>query len=333
MFRLLLLCLLMGFCSCGSSPTPTESDNSEELTVVENGQPGESIACSADGSFLAIAGFDHVSISMDSGASWQSVGMQWANDIACSTDGLHVAVSGRYSADVDGKVRVSHDSGSVFTTTTLNLSMGYRGVTVSDDGLWIATISDLGSEIYTSDNGGTSWTAHTLPEAGTVNMGSIAGSADGLFLAACGYLEGEDSGLIYTSSDGGENWTKRQTGPADRAWAEIAASEDGDKLAIIPASAGCVFTSVDGGVTWAERSGTGGHEWDHISISADGRRVVAYSYTDQLMAVSLDGGDSWKDPIDAPSGTSQRWDTAMCISADGSRIYLSTDQLYTYMPQ
>lgn len=121
------------------------------------------------------------------------------------------------------------------------------------------------------------------------NMTGLAGSADGLRLAAS-----QLNGYIYTSADGGANWT-RQSDAGLRMWNGMAGSADGETLfAVVGGSSGFravgfTYRSEDGGSSWAEDSSLGGNDWQDISCSSDGAIVAAVA---DYVYVSSDGGDT-----------------------------------------
>jgi len=139
-------------------------------------------------------------------------------------------------------------SSGCFTTWTQGLAAPagmafYTIVASSDDGTKLAAaVAD--DYIYTSADGGTTWTKRT--GSGVRTWGDIASSADGIKLAATELW----GGRIYTSADSGATWTPRAT---NRNWGSIASSADGTKLAA-NVWGGKIYTSADSGATWAARA-------------------------------------------------------------------------------
>lgn len=123
-----------------------------------------------------------------------------------------------------------------------------------------------GGDIWTSADGGATWTDRTAP--GSLSWFSIASSADGSRLAAV-----ELGGDIWTSTDGGTSWTDQAAAGARR-WNSIASSADGSKLAAVVRNDN-IWTSVDGGATWTDRASAGSQAWRSIASSADGSRLAA----------------------------------------------------------
>jgi hypothetical protein len=99
-------------------------------------------------------------------------------------------------------------------------------VASSSDGLNLAAATASGGAglIYTSGDGGASWTLTSAPTNGWV---SLTSSADGTKLAAAAY------GQVYLSTDSGGTWTLSQT-PAG-AWSTVACSADGHNIATVGA--------------------------------------------------------------------------------------------------
>ena len=94
--------------------------------------------------------------------------------------------------------------------------------------------------VYTSTDGGVSWTARD----GVRDWYAVASSADGTRLAAVGLDD-----QIYTSSDSGLTWTARES---SRTWFSVASSADGRRLVAVEFT-GKIYTSVDAGVSWVAR--------------------------------------------------------------------------------
>jgi hypothetical protein len=153
----------------------------------------------------------------------------------------------------------------------------WQGIASSADGLRLAAVEE-DAQIYTSTNGGVSWSVDDQI------WNSIASSADGLRLAA---TDG-DNGFIYISTDGGVNWTARES---NRNWGSIASSADGMRLAAA-VWGGQIYTSTDGGVNWTARESN--RNWLRIVSSADGMRLAAVVAGGQIYtnAVTCTGGGS-----------------------------------------
>jgi hypothetical protein len=135
----------------------------------------------------------------------------------------------------------------------------------------------------------------------THNWWFAASSASGQKLAAVGNnyqplhpLGATASGTVWTSINGGLNWTEvtGPTAPPSSAWASIASSADGTKLAVVGVSVG-IYTSGDSGVTWTHTdlpdyypntipcsnvtvgNGICSAEFVSVSMTPDGSRMVA----------------------------------------------------------
>lgn len=109
-----------------------------------------------------------------------------------------------------------------------------------------------------------------------------------------------------------------------RAWAEMAVSSDGQRLAAA-VSGGYIYTSSDGGATWTERTAAGSRYWQSIASSSDGQRLAAtvpggYIYT------SSDGGATWDERT---SGAIRNW-RSIASSSDGQRLAATVSGGYIY---
>ncbi|WP_296918166.1 sialidase family protein [Polaromonas sp.] len=187
----------------------------------------------------------------------------------------------------------------------------------------------------------------------------VASSASGSKLAAVAnnFLTAPGApkvGFVYTSADAGVTWTERQA-PGDRAWASIASSADGTKLAAVASDLSRIWTSADSGNSWQEQfaSGSSGRFWVSITMSSDGSRMAAVVlgngaatddgkiYTWEQSAGNAFGVGPW-----TARTPSRNW-RSIASSADGSKlvaavyndlldaqqpIYLSTDSGVTWTP-
>jgi hypothetical protein len=119
--------------------------------------------------------------------------------------------------------------------------------------------------IYTSTNGGTTWTQGIIAE----NWTSVASSADGSKLYAL-----SSTGQFYISTNsllvppGAAHWISK---PAPDVWT-IASSTDGTKLI---AAGGQIYTSTNSGTTWITNNSFSGRYWWSVALSADGTRLAA----------------------------------------------------------
>lgn len=157
-----------------------------------------------------------------------------------------------------------------------------------------------GSEVYISNNGGTTWTATGLQTiannaASGTYIVDIDCSADGNVILAAGgrttYMSGNlvafgYDGYFYISTNGGSSWTTVTSYGSD-AWRKAAVSADGQKMYLLQeesymdgASAtpnSGIWSSTNGGSTWSRLTQTVNSrkvssDWE-ITTSADGSIV------------------------------------------------------------
>ena len=216
---------------------------------------------------------------------------------------------------------------------------GWTDIASSADGSKLAAIVS-GGYVYTSEDGGVTWTEQT--SSGRRSWTGITISADGTKLAACVSLRfflSAVPGYIYTSADGGATWTE-QTSAGCRFWQDITCSADGTTLAAavwttastypVVWPPGYIYTSSDSGVTWTERRSAGSRKWDSITCSADGTRLAALADEDVdrvgnylecgCVLTSTDSGATWTEQV------SGWWEgNGLAGSADGKKLALSTN--------
>ena len=177
---------------------------------------------------------------------------------------------------------------------------------------------------------------------------SIASSADGQKLVACGLFNFVSTDYIYRSTDGGATWSltggynfwdrvcssadgstilaapygggrlsiSNDSGatwmevPVNRTWTGLASSADGTKLA--GATTLGIVTSADGGATWTDRELN--NSWGCIASSADGTKLVAGRQYNGRLYTSTDSGVTW-----TPRATNHSW-ISVASSADGTKL-------------
>jgi hypothetical protein len=215
-----------------------------------------------------------------------AMGSNYWVSITSSSDGTKLA-----AVVEDGYIYTSTDGGATWTEQTSAGKRYWSSIASSSDGTKLAAapcdtkIADhfeRGAYIYTSIDGGATWTEQT--GAGKYCWGSITSSSDGTRLAAT------DGDYIYTSTDGGVTWTRR-IDAVNRWWESITSSADGTKLAAV-IDDGYIYTSTDGGATWIEQTNSGNRFWRSISSSSDGQNLVAVVITGYIYT-STDGGATW----------------------------------------
>lgn len=189
--------------------------------------------------------------------------------------------------------------------------------------------------IYTSADGGASWTGHN-PTPGYPDLwGSVASSADRKKLVALAVADANrvapatgDSG-IYLSADSGDTW---QLSPAQipttnwLTWKHSASSADGSKLAALNGH-GKIFLSSDSGASWLTAN-VPKTNWTGIALSADGTKMAACA---RSICTSTDSGATWTEQPGSPkflfAGTLQGlfW-SSIASSADGNKLVAAGDQ-------
>ena len=221
------------------------------------------------------------------------------------------------------------------------------------DGTWIsiASSSDGSSlavssrstttyyNIWTAVRSGSSWTwtdqtarLYTAGVSTTANWTSIASSADGLVLAACGTLAVEGAWVGVFSSG---LWTWEQVNSVGNiyTWSSIAISADGKRMAT------CEASGTYGGYT-AEYTGsfpTGSWSlpiqfptsimrttsWSSICSDSTGTKLGIISTSAQLVYTGVLVGSTWTWTDSSPT-TAQSW-SSIASSTNGNRLALCSN--------
>ena len=267
-----------------AGPTQTAQPNAGYLV---NGTAQSSITLPA-----AAAVGDIVRVTATSAAGWQ-----WVTNAGQSIVGF------------------TGTTGAIWSAGASVANRGWQAVASSADGLKLVAADYLGpasagGQIYTSIDGGASWT----PRGSNHFWFAVASSTDGVKLVAVDSVGTNfNGGQIYTSTDSGVTWTARET---NRFWGGIASSADGVKLMAVDYfgvsfTGGKIYTSTDSGVTWTPRNTN--RYWNAVASSADGVKLVAAADSGQIYT-STDSGVNW-----TARATSSAWQS-LASSTDGVNL-------------
>ena len=233
------------------------------------------VAISADGKRLAAAGYNgNIYTSTNTGTTWTQCALPFNNwvSLALTPDGRRLTAV----ASFDPMVYSSTNFGDSWVTNGIQTeasspTRGYfRSIAISADGNRLALATIVGG-IFTSTNGGSSWTGTTAP---VTNWSCVAGSADGRRLTAADAL----GGTVYVSNDYGANWFP--TASPSNAWYAVASSADGKILTAVAGGqfyAGAVLTSTNAGYSW-NATDAPQTNWYFTATSADGGKAAAVIY-------------------------------------------------------
>lgn len=270
------------------------------------------VASSADGTVLAAAAGQNklignfpggVFISTNAGADWFEANLPANNfysGIASSADGSRLAVT--YN---NGGVYYSMDYGVDWSFNSTIFPQAFGGlahnIASSADGAKLAVSCSM---IYTSTNGGVTWTSNNI--AGP-RYASIASSADGNKLAVASLSAPE----IYLSTNAGLTWITNMVTNGD--FQDIASSADGSHLIAAGSLqiAGPLYTSSDSGTTWVSNNVR--TAWQAVAVSANGDYMAAASWPS---AFSLSTNGVWATNSTPVAG---QFIASMASSVDGGQ--------------
>ena len=246
---------------------------------------GSSLACSADGSLLFLAGTTQIYRSTNSGANWNptlSPSANWTS-IACSADGTRVAGALAMRRGSPAGILTSSDAGETWGSTTATIET-WLAIASSADGGRLVAADATASAIYTSTDAGNTWNQHTPPPQA---FSSVASSADGTKLVVASGASGLANGPVFVSTNSGLNWA--QTLAPVTNWVAVGSSADGSTLIAAgggSSSLGYVFLSTDSGATWNQTNALLAH-WTSVAVSADGSKLVAAEYGGHIHTLQL----------------------------------------------
>jgi sugar lactone lactonase YvrE len=229
-------------------------------------------------------------------------GVSWST-LPSYTGGAAISSSGSVMAAAHwmGATQISQNSGASWTSYSPP-STYHCDVAVSGDGTRLALadcgLYQQGEYLYTSTNGGSSWTRQT--GAGFKVWYDVILSSNGARLAA------RASNAFFTSLDGGVSVTQRTVGGSNSVGSF---ATDGTNLYVVGAD-GRLYASSDWASTWEQRGSVpNGYV---LSVSSNGMRMAAISSGKIL--TSSDGGWTWRTDncVSNPS--------VVAVSGDGSRL-------------
>ena len=150
-----------------------------------------------------------------------------------------------------------------------------------------------GDGVYTSSDGGQSWTALTRAFAAT----QVAVAPSNVQVIYAGTADGCHSGIpgeLHRSTDGGATWTSVTGGP----WAIDINPANANHLVALQCDG--VYKSTDGGATWAKLPGTGVQNYDGVTLTrgVNDRATLYAVYASEggtaAIQRSTDDGRTWR---------------------------------------
>ena len=227
--------------------------------------------------------------------------------VTCSADGRFALASANPLRA--GPIYVSTNSGTNWSVTSAPV-VNWYSIACSADGMR-SVAAAYGNGIYTSADGGMTWSSNNIPGVTNGAWESVSLSADGLTIFAVP----RDNYIMYSSTNFGGTWQRRTNNLADLI--SVAASAEG-RFAVASDTQGNVATTTNLGANWSinvKVSPLYGTWVVHLSASADGRTVLAAVMYGGMYA-STNRGLAWFSNS-LPSNSS--W-FASAASADGTRL-------------
>ena len=161
---------------------------------------------------------------------------------------------------------------SAFALWTTTKNWKTIASSANGDKIIAATSVDANTNrIWTSSDGGATWTNQTNAPANKVWQG-VSSSADGTKLAAVATGAWSTTPVVCTSNDSGVTWTEHTSLPSF-VWMGVASSADGIKIAIVTYH-GDIWTSSDSGVSWIKCDAPSTF-WSAVASNATGTKRVA----------------------------------------------------------
>lgn len=153
-------------------------------------------------------------------------------------------------------------------------------------------------EIYTTTDGGISWTRTPQANIPAPIPGGIGGWFDGFCVIGDTVWFGTNLGQMYKSTDFGLTWSIHTVDPAMNMVYEIAFNDDGlHGLTNIRLANNAVvlYSTTDGGVTWTQMAPTGQWKRSRVTSVPGTNTFVSTSviYPNRGSAYTMDNGATW----------------------------------------
>jgi photosystem II stability/assembly factor-like uncharacterized protein len=153
-------------------------------------------------------------------------------------------------------------------------------------------------EIYTTSDGGVSWTRTPQANIPEPLAGGIGGWFDGFCVVGNNVWFGNNLGQMYKSTDFGQTWTIHTVDPTMNMIYEIAFNDDGlHGLTNIRLANNTVvlYSTVDGGLTWTQMTPTPQWKRSRVTSVPGTNTFVSTSviYPNRGSAYTTDNGVTW----------------------------------------
>jgi type II secretory pathway pseudopilin PulG len=230
------------------------------------------------------------------------------SQLAVSSDGMKVL-----SVENGAYLYLASDGKTMIQQTSLG-TPGWTGVpAVSADGMHLAASAWNGNynTLYTSQDGGSTWSSKAIPNTGYSQWATLAMSQDGSKLIA-----GSRNGAVFTSSDSGATWSQASV-IGDHYWNSANVSGSG-LMSIVGDNQ--LFTSQDAGATWSQKALPA---YVSALVTDGGNRMFTYRYdgSANYTWTSTDAGATWTPNANVP-GSPMR---SLASSTDVSKLVAATD--------
>lgn len=317
---------LVGAAKSPSHTTTGTTDASRSVAIVPAAQTLDAPpmdAAAVTGSFGWLLTPEQLLVSTDNGTTFNDTAAPVPAGPARAAH-FHDAHSGIVAGASDGTITIARttDTGQTWTSTTvadpaLPAGIGYSGLrlafgTPSRGALMaqVATGSNFSlGRLFTTSDGGTTWTAHQAPVAGVISV-----QADGVVWLAGGVMGDQ----LYRSADAGATWTRSQVNALSGRQVAGIGLPIGNRLPVTVLNAGAtefeMMVTTDQGASWHPSKSVkiAGHTAMNVRepVAATAGATVVFDTV---------GGHAWRvdDGTDLhPSGLPQGVDT-VAFADDG----------------
>lgn len=352
---LIISSLLLSF-AAGAQWTPQATGFSTAARGIRN-------VCAVDANTVWVSTYDgsggqanvqDFSRTIDGGATWtpgivtvpDATNFNWSNLWAISSttawaafyDASNATGGGIFKTTDAGSTWTQQGVGSIFNKTGSFANVVYFWDT--NNGFCMGDPAGPGTsyyEIYTTTDGGTTWTRTPSANIPAKLSGTEYGIVNNYCVNGNTVWFGTTEGRIYKSTDKGLNWTVAVvTSNNTEAIADVAFRTATEGLAVVVDAGGTVITyyrSTDGGSTWTNFTpASGTFYYTDLEVVPNTTTYVSTGAAQASSGSSFsdDAGDNWTDIDMGVQHTAQAWVDQNTGWAGGFNVDATTDGISKY---
>ncbi len=297
------------------------------------------VSCASTTSCIAVGG-GHIIATVDGGVTWIKKKIKGVlfTGISCASPTSCVAVGNTFPDEI-GHAFTTVDGGTIWTEGSLPTDVLLNGVSCAASTDKCVIVGRYDGEygdvdiLYTSANGGATWSGRPVPSGVSYLNGVSCPSAKSCVAVGPSTM-GPSS--IIVSNDGGKAWTNEPvpsgtgaTGPL----AGVSSATTADCVAVVAIGSvvygGQALTTSDGGATWTLENLSAGTGANSVSCASVADCVAVGTTETGDVITTSDGGSTWTNQqlpnAAGPLGSVSCSTVSSCVTTDGGHLLTTSD--------